>query len=320
MKQRTIVEKADIAVSNLVSDGGYLQPEQANTFIDLVLTEPTILKQCRTVRMNSPQMQINKIGFYDRILKNAPESGTALASADRAKPTTSKIQLSTKEVIAEVHIPYDVLEDNIERESLEDHIMRLIAQRVAVDLEERIVLGDTTSTTVPELTLFDGIIRQITSAPASNRFSAGNVYVASQAISPTVCKNMIKTIPPKYFRVPSEYRIWMSFKNEMDLRDSFAANRAYSGGGDRYILDDSRITMYGVPVEPNAWVPYDKAVLTHPKNLIWGVQRQIMVETDKDIRSRVIIIVLTMRIDFKIEEPEACCVATGITGNTNDTL
>ena len=319
-RHRTIVERADIAVSNLITDGGYLQPEQANAFIDLVLTQPTILKQCRTVRMGAPQMQINKIGFYDRILKNAPESGTALAANDRAKPTTSKILLTTKEVIAEVQIPYDVLEDNIEKASLEEHIMRLISERVAVDLEERIICGNTAHPTIPELTLFDGIIKQISSAPENNRFSAGNVYAESTAISPTVCKNMIKMIPPKYFRVPRDYRLWMSFKNEMDLRDSFAASRAYSGGGDRYVLDDAAITMYGVPVEANAWIPNNNVILTHPKNLIFGVQRQIMVETDKDIRLRSLVIVLTMRIDFKIEEPEACCVATGITGNTDDVL
>jgi hypothetical protein len=46
-------------------------------------------------------------------------------------------------------------------------------------------------------------------------------------------------------------------------------------------------------------------LFTFPKNLIFGVQRDIMIETDKDIRSRVLIIVLTMRIALEIEEAEA---------------
>jgi hypothetical protein len=46
-------------------------------------------------------------------------------------------------------------------------------------------------------------------------------------------------------------------------------------------------------------------LFTFPKNLIFGVQRDIMIETDKDIRSRVLIIVLTMRIALQIEEADA---------------
>lgn len=112
---KTIVEKTDIAVSNLSADGGYLNPMQSDTFIRLLVDQPTILNEMRIVPMNAPTMQINTIGFADRIMHAAPASGTALNSALRSAPTTDKIELVTKEVMAEVHIPYDVLEDNIER-------------------------------------------------------------------------------------------------------------------------------------------------------------------------------------------------------------
>lgn len=314
-KLPSIVDKADIAVANLVSDGGYLDAEQSNTFIQLVHDAPTILKQFRTVRMGSPQMKINKIGFYDRILKNAPSSGTALAAKDRAMATTSQISLSTNEVIAEVHLPYDLLEDNIEKGSLDGTIMSMIAQRSAVDMEERVILSDTTDATLaPELTLFDGIIKQITAADPTNRFSAGNVVdwsaETSSALATTCYKNAIKAMPTKYFRQPVDWRFWTSFNNEIDTRDLVAART--TAAGDKYLLQEAPISMYGVRLEPNAWVPDTKIMLCHPMNMIFGIQRQIMIETDKDIRAREIIIVLTMRIAFKIEEPEACVIVSGI--------
>jgi len=59
-------------------------------------------------------------------------------------------------------------------------------------------------------------------------------------------------------------------------------------------------------------MPAANGLLTDPKNLIFGIQRQIHIETDKDIRSREYIIVLTARVDFQIEEEEAVVKYTNI--------
>ena len=90
---RDIIAKADLAVANLISDGGYLNSEQANNFIDIVINQPTLLQTVRTVRMNAPKRKIEKIGFGNRILRAAPASGTALAEARRARPDLDMIEL-----------------------------------------------------------------------------------------------------------------------------------------------------------------------------------------------------------------------------------
>ena len=59
-------------------------------------------------------------------------------------------------------------------------------------------------------------------------------------------------------------------------------------------------------------MPADKCILTHPQNIIWGVQRQISVETDRDIRARTYIIVLTLRVDMKFETEDAVVEINGI--------
>jgi hypothetical protein len=65
------------------------------------------------------------------------------------------------------------------------------------------------------------------------------------------------------------------------------------------------VYAFGVPIAPAALMEDTDMLFTFPKNLIFGVQRDIMIETDKDIRSRVLIIVLTMRIALQIEEADA---------------
>ena len=53
-------------------------------------------------------------------------------------------------------------------------------------------------------------------------------------------------------------------------------------------------------------------MLTNPLNLIWGIQRRVTMEVDKDIRTREFIIVLTARVAVEIEEDEAVVKYTNI--------
>jgi len=108
-----LIQKADLALADLAT-AGKLNPEQTDRFIRTLIDQPTLLNQVRTVAMGAPQMKINKIGFGSRILQPAV-SATALSSGSRAKPDLGQVQLDTKEVIAEINIPYDVIEDNIEK-------------------------------------------------------------------------------------------------------------------------------------------------------------------------------------------------------------
>ncbi len=302
MRTEDVLRKADLAVSDLISDGGYLNPIQANTFIRMLIDQPTLVNAVRVVPMNAPTMEINKIGFAERILRKAPASGVALPADQRAKPATDKVELLTKEVIAEVHLPYDVLEDNIERGALEDTVMSLIAERASLDIEELIILGDLLSADT-YLALMDGVLKQAVSHVVD--WTANPV-----AISKSVWKAGIKAMPNKYLRNRASMRFYSSPHTEIEYADSLA-NRETPFG-------DSKVTgwtpnfAYGVPIEPAALMPNEKAIFTFPKNIILGVQRQIMIETDRDIRARVLIIVLTMRLDLKYEEEDAVVKLDGL--------
>ena len=161
----SLLRKADIAIADLQADGGELNPEQGASFIRKLIKQPTLIRVCRVVEMNAPRRKINKIGFGSRILRKAL-SAQALTQAQRSKPTTEQIELNTKEQIAEVRLPYDVLEDNIERASaannelansgpggLRQTIIELIAERAALDMEELAILAIPITRTDPMPTM-----------------------------------------------------------------------------------------------------------------------------------------------------------------------
>lgn len=308
---KSIVEKADLAVSDLSSYGGYLNPMQANVFIRMLIDQPTLVNEVRVVPMNAPKMEINKIGFATRILRAAPASGTALASNQRSKPTTDKVSLTTSEVIAEIHLPYDVIEDNIERGNLEDTIMALIAERASLDLEELLILGDESLGVADTfLDLMDGVLAMSTSNVVD--YSATPV-----SVSKTIFKDGLKAMPNKYLRNRAAMRFYVSPDVETEYADSLA-NRQ-TAFGDEKVQGWAPNYAYGVKVAPAALMPNSKYILTYPKNIIMGIQRQIMIETDRDIRSRVLIVVLTMRLDIAYEEEEATVKCLGLEPNVTTT-
>ena len=303
MSQR-MVSKTDISVANLVSNGGYLNPEQSTVFIRKMLDVPTIIQQIRRVQMSAPIRNIDKIGFGSRILKKAPTSGTTLAASNRSAPTTEQVVLTSKPYMAEVNIPYDVLEDNIERGGLEGTIMSMITERVTLDIEELIITGDTTSSDEYLATL-DGAIQQVSSHTVN--FGA----LAETSMSKLGLKEMKKEMPTKYLRNLPAMRYFMSHNNEMNYRDTLADRE--TGLGDTMVEGFRPTYAYGVPVIPAALMPEANCLLTHPLNMIWGIQRQILVETDRDIRGQSIVVVVSIRMDFKFEEEDAVVLGTGIT-------
>lgn len=311
LSPKTIVEKADIAVQNLIDNGGYLNPMQANTFIRMLVDQPTILNEMRVVPMNAPTMEINKIGFSSRILRAAPSSGTALSAGDRASASTDKVELLTKEIIAEVWLPYDVLEDNIERGTLESTIMSMITERASIDLEELIILGFT-SATDPYIGLMNGLL------------VTANDHLVNYTTPPTdidvdIFKRGLQAMPTKYLRNRGQMKFYVSHY----LESEFAAQMSFreTAMGDVRITNDyaSMLKAFGVPVVPCAMMPDANYIFTLPQNLILGIQRKIQIETDRLVRERAHVIVLTMRLAFAIEETDAVVKATGLTATGTTT-
>lgn len=310
MDNQTLLQKADIALSDLTTYGGYLNPEMTDTFIRTLIDSPTILNSCRVVTMNAPIRKINKIGFGSRIM-NAATSATALDSSKRVKPDLSQVTLTTKEAIAEVWIPYDVMEDNIERGSINasmgesggglmETITQLIAERAALDLEELLLMGDSASSDT-YLAMFDGFLKLA---------NAHVVNAGGATISKDILKAGVKAMPDKYLRNRARLNHYVSVDNETEYRDTYA-NRQ-TALGDSMLTGLGPVYAWGSQVTSVPLMPAAKGLFCDPLNLIFGIQRKVTMEYDKDIRARVYIIVLTCRVACAIEETDAVVTYSNI--------
>lgn len=310
---QSLLAKADLALADIASAGA-LNPEQANTYIRKLIKSPTIFREARVVSMTAPTRKIDKIIFGSRIMRPAV-SATALSQGDRAKPSFEQVVLTTDEVIAEVRIPYDVMEDQIERATtannenantgpggLRDTIIALIGERSALDLEELSLLGDSTSGDA-YLALTDGWLKRC-------KDSGHAVDAGGATISKNLFKRGKKSMPDQYLRNLPALKHYVSMDQHTEYQDTFA-NRA-TGLGDQAAQNAMSLYAYGSPVAPVQQMPEDQGLYLNPLNLIFGVQRDMSMEFDKDITSRVYIIVLTARVAVQVEEADATVAYTNI--------
>jgi len=304
---RTILEKADLALADLTAGGGLLQPAQAQKFIRILIQESVVLKMATVVPMRSQKQLIEKIRFGGRILRAGSEA-TALAAGDRVKPDLGSVELDAQLFKAEVRLNNEVLEDSIERGALRQTIMQLMGDSISRDMDEVIVQGDTASGD-SFLAKLDGVLKQATS---------NVVDAASATTNKTIFKDMLKAMPSEFLRNRKQLRYMTSVDSEIDYRDSLAERATVVG--DKFLEQDAPVAYSGIPVVDVPLFPENlgagndstNVLLTDPKNVNVGIWRNIRLETDKDISEGVLIIVATMRFDVKYAEETAAVKAINV--------
>jgi len=291
----SMIEKALLGIDDLMADGGQLPATEAKTFIRTMTEQDTIMRTSRVVPMASSTHNLSKIGFGSRILRaaNQGEGKRALSENDRSKPTTGRVSLESKEVIAEVRIPYETIEDNIEKGQLTSTIIALIAQHASVDIEEILINGDTDDTD-PFLALFDGVLKR------ANRHT---VDATGFDIDSDLFSSTVKSMPKKYRTNKRTINFFLPDDVEQDYRN--AQSKRGTNLGDATLTGDAPLRLFSSPAIPVAMLPDDQAIYTPPRNIIVGVQRRITIETDKDISAREVIFVVTARIACAVEEADA---------------
>ena len=311
---RTLLEKAELAVKDMAGDGGILLPAQAQRFMKMLTMQSVLLSQCTMVPMQSPKQEYSKIGMGKRVLRSGKEL-EALKKEQWAKPDFGKIELDAKLFKAEVRISDESLEDNIEGPALQQRVRELMAEAIARDMEELLICGDTKSSD-DFLSTMDGILVQ-----------ARRHVVAAQGqpISKALLSQLLKVLPGEQKRNKKNMRFFTGTNAEQDYRSKLA-ERA-TAVGDRFLEGESAILAFGVPIVPVPLFPEDRGgkqdethvLLMDPKNVFVGIWRRIRIESDRDISQGVIKIVVTMRFDVCLSEADATTQAVAV-GPSNEWL
>lgn len=309
------------AVNPTGTPGGILAPEQARRFIDYVWDATVLAKDGRRVTMRANTMELEKVNVGERVIRAAAQ---AQPTFENAGATFSKVELTTKKIRLDWEVSTEALEDNIEGAALEDHLVRLMTNAFANDIEDLAINGD--GSTGDFLSIMEGFVHKVTDGSDAHE---AIVTVADNAWTPAVMQDIILAMPRKYRAIKNNLKFYAGtdafqgiVKNNGTLADAVAeafagqiagstqANRqAYLDGGAQTFGGARTTRVLGVDVQEVPYYPAGYVDLTFPSNRVWGFQRDITVNRTYQPKKDTIEYTVFVRFGLQWEELDAVAYA-----------
>ena len=298
---------------------GILRPEQARRFIDYVWDATVLAQDGRRVTMRANSMELEKVNVGERVIRAAAQ---AVGTYTNTGATFSKVELSTKKIRLDWEVSAEALEDNVEGGALEDHLVRLMTNAFANDIEDLAINGD--GSTGAFLSIMPGFIKKAKDGDAHESV----VTVANNAWTPEVMQNIVLAMPRKYRAIKNNLKFYAGtdafagiVKNNGTLADAVAeafagrvagtsSNRqAYLDGGAQTFGGARTTRVLGIDVQEVPYYPAGYVDLTFPQNRVWGFQRDIVVNREYVAKKDTIEYTVFVRFGIQWEELDAVSYA-----------
>jgi len=298
---------------------GILRPEQARRFIDYVWDATVLAKDGRRVTMRANTMELEKVNVGERVIRAAAQ---ALGDYTNAGATFTKVELTTKKIRLDWEVSAEALEDGIEGGALEDHLVRLMTNAFANDIEDLAINGD--GATGNFLSIMNGFVNKAKTGDAHESV----VTVADNAWTTDVMQNIILAMPRKYRALKNNLKFYAGtdafqgiIKHNGTLADAIAeafagtpagtpANRQAYLDGNGQTFGGARTTrVLGVDVQEVPYYPAGYVDLTFPQNRVWGFQRDITVNREYKPKKDTIEYTVFVRFGIQWEEEDAIAFA-----------
>src|SRR6056300_1268859 len=297
---------------------GILRPEQARRFIDYVWDGTVLAKDGRRVTMRANTMELEKVNVGERVIRAASQG---IGDYTNTGATFSKVELTTKKIRLDWEVSAEALEDNIEGDALEDHLVRLMTNAFANDIEDLAINGD--GTTGNFLSIMDGFVNKATTGGAHESV----VTVADNEWTPAVMQDVILAMPRKYRALKNNLKFYAGtdafqgiVKDNGTLSDAIAealgsngntqANtQSYLDGAGQTFGGARTTRVLGIDVMEVPYYPAGYVDLTFPANRIWGFQRDITVNREYVAKKDTVEYTVFVRFGIQWEEEDAIAFA-----------
>lgn len=247
-----LIEKATVTTAALAS-AGKLNPAQADAFLDYVFDETQMTGVSRTVRFRNEQMDLDKINVADRV---AVPKAEAADPGVRRGVTTSKVTLAPKEIMVPFEIG-DLFQEHAIEEDVETHIVKMMATRMANNLEELYWDGNTTGPAALESDLYEGgsstLYRKDSYLALFNGWlqlaEGGNVVDAqNEPMSPNLLSRALNAMPNKFKRNRGNLKFFSSWNHEQAFREAISSRSSMRG--DEALAGATNLNPFGVELMP----------------------------------------------------------------------
>jgi hypothetical protein len=248
-----LMRKAAITTPHM-TDAGLLNPEQSDLFIDYVKDESVMMQQARVIRFRGAQKLIEKLNVLGRV---AVPKAEAVDPGVRRGIQTSKVTLEHHEIMVPFEIGDIVKEENIEGDDVEDSIARMMARRLANNMEEAFWDGNTVGPARLEGDLLEGGSSTLYVKDAymalfngwlANAQSGHVVDAGNDPMGPALISRAIQAMPNKFKKDKSMLKFWLSWDHEQAYRESVSTRATQSG--DNALSASGNVPAFGIELFP----------------------------------------------------------------------
>lgn len=288
----TLLEKVVTSSGLGATSDGFLTKDQADTFIDFAWDATVLAKESDRRVMNAPEQTWNTVAVGARIVRGAVE---AVDTGQNAAPSFTRLTLRTHKLRLDWEVSSESLEDNIEGKDLDTHLARLFAGQFGQDLEDLAINGDTDSAD-PLLKVADGWHKQALDGRVVDGTSLGpnlNRAHFNAAFKALPRKFQARKGDLRFYASPQLANDYLYSLSEMTanpadlvmsaLRTSSTVEGEAGGAvAAPFGTPLMEVPMFdtgfntanaGTDVSPLENTSYIE--LTAPKNRVWGIQRDI---------------------------------------------
>lgn len=290
-----------------IASAGALQPEVADRFIDNIIAEQATLSRITTRRMLSPSARLDEIRVANRQLTVTGET-TDVSPAGAV--SFAQRTLNTTEVTWAEDITLAFLEDNIERANGEAHIASVLARQFGTDLNDLACNGTTDTFAAAFTTIRQGLYSYMnTIAAGATPVTPREVTAPAAGSTPSVTfRAMHKAIQQKY-KARTDWGFFVPTGTAEIYADEVQARE--TSLGDSVLLDGfPALRYFGRPIYPEPFLndatvstgnarPY----LTSTQNMVFGIHRNIRVDSEFKPRGRKIEYTISARVGFNLAVP-----------------
>jgi len=319
------VTSGDNAVNPTGTAGGILAPEQARRFIDYVWDATVLAKDGRRVTMRANTMEIEKVNVGERVIRAAAQGSQNYTNTGA---TFTKVELTTKKIRLDWEVSTESLEDNIEGGALEDHLVRLMTNAFANDIEDLAINGD--GSTGDFLSIMNGFVNQTRNSARVGTTDAHEAVVSlsNDDWTTSIMQKIVLAMPRKYRAVKSNLKFYAGtdafsgiVRNNGTLADAISSafsdrigstqpnRQAYLDGGAQTIGGARTTRVLGIDVMEVPYYPDGFVDLTFPSNRVWGFQRDITVNREYKPKKDTIEYTVFVRFGIQWEELDAVAYA-----------
>lgn len=320
------------AEGNSNDAGGVLNPEQSRQFIDYIFDEMVLANDGRRVVMRANTMEVDKVRVGSRLVAKATQAEQTGANA---APAFTKIELTTTKFRLDYELSTESLEDNIEGQQLEDHIVRLMATQFGNDLEDIAINGrPATSGDGTYNNTLAGFIRQTldTSYTGAHEAAAAvatmtNIWEstpesgdgATTTLSLEAIEAVYNALPRKFKARRQDLKFYMNSKHLQELISALRAVGSVPEQVATRVIDGvlpqiggpagAQYMIFGLPVLEVPLYPDNYVDLTLPSNRIWGFQRDVTVHREFKPKKDTVEYTVYVRMGVALEEKSAIAYA-----------